>query len=480
MLKSLDWEESASFECKRLAGGKLSRVLESIVAFANTEGGVIALGLEDPGKARGRARIFGVDEKRENLDELKRMCVERVTDSALLKLQLLSFECSLRDGSKGTVCYLSVPKSACVHSVVGGGTFVRLDKSNRQLSAREITELAFARGVVSAESGLVDVAVDLLQTDHWELYATRRRLTRALPDALRHLGLAKSDAEGRLKPIRAAVLLFADDPSALLGEKAALRVLHYQGATAHATAQPNLIRPPVTVTGPLYAQIRDATSTVMGELARGVQLDQRGLQVVQLFPDRVVLEAITNAVIHRDYRLPMDTQVRIFSDRIEVESPGLLPGPVTADNISRVGTHARNPVISNHLREFPDPPNLDAGEGVRMMFGEMWARGLYPPIYFTRPQLSREAVRVVLLNEHRPTLWEMASSFIDREGSIANADLRLLMETDSSLKASKQLKSWVERGLLVVSNPNAGKKSRRYTKPGKSAQLFSTPVEENS
>ncbi|MFN7874413.1 MAG: helix-turn-helix domain-containing protein, partial [Pirellula sp.] len=44
--------ESLTFDCKRL--GKLDKILETVVAFANTQGGVIALGLEDPDKAQGR------------------------------------------------------------------------------------------------------------------------------------------------------------------------------------------------------------------------------------------------------------------------------------------------------------------------------------------------------------------------------------------------------------------------------------------
>jgi ATP-dependent DNA helicase RecG len=49
----------------------------------------------------------------------------------------------------------------------------------------------------------------------------------------------------------------------------------------------------------------------------------------------VVKEAIVNAIIHRDYRLNRDIFVRIFDDRIEVESPGVFPGNITPANIAR-------------------------------------------------------------------------------------------------------------------------------------------------
>ncbi|HEY8506177.1 MAG TPA: hypothetical protein VIL46_16440, partial [Gemmataceae bacterium] len=130
-----------------------------------------------------------------------------------------------------------------------------------------------------------------------------------------------------------------------------------------------------------------------------------------------------------------------------------------------IGTYARNPLLVNNLREFPTPPNLDAGEGVRMMFGTMREAGLYPPLYQTRPRLAREAVLVYLFNENRPSIWEQVSDCIDKHGPIGNAEVRKLMGTDDTLRASRQLKEWVNLGLLVVVNPQGAKRHRKYTKP---------------
>ncbi len=191
----------------------------------------------------------------------------------------------------------------------------------------------------------------------------------------------------------------------------------------------------------------------------------------------MINEAITNAVVHRDYRLNADIHIRIFADRIEVESPGLLAGPVTVANISRVETYARNPLIVNYLREFPTPPNLDAGEGVRMRFGTMREAGLYPPLYGTRPRIPREAVVVSLFNENRPSVWEQVNDYLDKHGEIGNSEVRTLMQTSDTLRASKQLKEWVNLGLIVVANSGAAKQFRGYSKPDvePSVALFSKP-----
>ena len=462
--------ESRTFDCKRVRG--VAKILDCVVAFANTGGGTVAVGLEDPDKAAGRDRVFGLEEKSDDWDEVRRKLRSRITSPGELPVEVQVVGCTLRTGELGTVGILIVSPSRRVHSIVDGPTFIRLDRGNRQIGVGEITDLAYARGAVTAETQLEPVDFELLETDAWRAYRERRRLTRPIAEALYHAGLAKRCDDGALRPTRAAVLLFAEDPSGLLAGKAAVRVFHFRGAERSTDPNTNLVRPPVTVSGPLHRLIPDARDAVLRELAGGVHYGPLGFEIAQDYPVRVVAEAITNAVIHRDYRLPADVMVRVFSDRIEVESPGLLPGPVTTRNIRTAGSHARNPLLVRHLREFPDPPNLDGGEGVPMMFDTMRDAGLYPPIYASRPLPERQSVRVALLNQHRPSVWEQVSDYLDRHGTIANAEVRRLRETDDTLGTSKLLRTWVDSGLLVVANPDAGKSVRRYAKPDADEDLF--------
>lgn len=456
-------DESLTFDCKRF--GKIDKILETVVAFANSSGGVIALGLEDPDKDQGRDRVYGIQSHLTNWDELRRKFRTRITEPEQLQLSWNEIGCTLRDGTAGSIILLKVRPSRRVHSIVDDGTFVRLEKGNREITAIEINNLIYERGVVSVESQIEQVPFDLLETDYWNQYVAKRRLTRPIDQAMYHLGLAKRDQTGELRPIRAAVLLFAEDPSGLLGSKASIRLFHYRGNETSTDPNTNLVRPPSTIGGPIIRQIADARDTVVRELTGGVQYGPLGFEIIQRYPVRVIAEAITNAVIHRDYRLPSDIIVRIFADRIEIESPGVFIGPISPSNINRVGSHARNCILVQHLREFPSPPNLDAGEGVPMMFGTMKDAGLYPPLYLTRPRLPRDAVRVYLRNENRPSIWEQVSDFLDKHTEIGNAEVRCLMQSDDTLKASKMLKSWVDQGLLEVSNPDAGRNVRKYRRP---------------
>lgn len=463
--RALAQEESFRFDCKRVKKD-LTKILETVVAFANSEGGTIALGLEDPDKAKGRARVIGVQENPTNWDELRRLMGSRITESESLPRSWHEVGCTLGDGSIGSIVFLRIGKSSRVHSIVDDGTWVRFDKSNKELTAPEINNLSFARGTISAETQLETVDFELLDTDYWRAYARQRRLTRSIEEAMFHVGLARKDREGTLRPTRAAVLLFAEDPSGLLAGKAAIRIFHYRGTKMETDPNTNLIKRPITAEGPLISQIQAAKDAVVNELASGIQMGPLGFEIVQKYPLRVINEAITNAVIHRDYRLNADIHIRIFADRLEIESPGLLAGPVTVGNINRMGTHPRNPIITKHLRDFPLPPNLDAGEGVRMMFGTMREAGLYPPLYWSRPRIPREAVVIHLFNENRPSTWEQVSDYIDRRGEIGNAELRMLMDTDNPVRASRKLREWVSLGYLVVANPSAAKQFRKYTRPG--------------
>jgi ATP-dependent DNA helicase RecG len=457
--------ESRTMDVKRVSGKMVQKALETLCAFANTDGGILVLGIEDPAKAEGVQRIYGVQENPEAVDELKRKVLTQF-NPPIAGIRFTRLACTLRNSDDGHVILVQVAKSPLVHSIVGDGTWTRLDASNRTLLATEITDLAYQRGVRSATSELVPVNLSLLETPTWQTFTTARGLkTGTMAEQLQRIGLADTVA-GELRPTRAAVLLFAHEPGSLLAaydSRADIRLMVYSGKTAAPGAVPNLRKSPLTIRGPLIEQIDDAVKAVLRELEEGLTLASSGFKTRHVYPERVVKEAIVNAVIHRDYRLNRDIFVRIFDDRIEVESPGTFPGNITAGNIVRTGSKARNPLIVLNLREFPSAPNIDAGEGVKMMFAEMAAAKLYPPRYSQNTETAVESVTVTLLNLARPSMWDVVSDWIDRTGPIANSKLREISGLDT-LAASKQLKSWVAQGVLVAL-PAASRQKASYTKP---------------
>jgi ATP-dependent DNA helicase RecG len=473
--------ESITFETKRVSGKMVAKALEAVCAFANTEGGILVLGVEDYDKAKGRARLTGIAENPEAVDELRRKLATQF-HPPVEGIDITIATVILGSGQPGQIVVLRVPQSAKVHSIVDDGTWTRLPSSNREMSAAEITELSFRRGITTAESEAVDIPLSLLETGHWAAYCSARGLTMGdTASRLMRIGLGKQVGD-KVWPTKAAVLLFADFPSDLLaahGCRAAVRVFHHVGNAIEHGPNPNLRKAPKTVAGPVVALINATLEYVKNEIAGGFRMAASGFEAAHVYPERVIKEAITNAVLHRDYRYARDILIRIFDNRIEVDSPGEFPANITPATIAKARSAPRNPMLVGGAREFPSPPNVDAGEGVPMMFATMRAQGLYPPQYAVNRESAIPSVTVILLNERRPAIWEQVSNWVDRHGHIANRDLRRISGAET-LEATRILKGWVGQGLLLM-DETRGKRGTVYRKPSPQPDgelgLFSSVVE---
>ena len=165
-----------------------------------------------------------------------------------------------------------------------------------------------------------------------------------------------------------------------------------------------------------------------------------------LIPEWVFQEAIANAVIHRNYAVQNDVQVRFFDDRIEVESPGSYPAHITSSNI-RQERFARNPTIQRALSRFQEAPNLDIGEGVDRMFTTMAEHNLYEPI-FAPAKTHPNTVLVSLVNMQRINYWDTVSQYLDKNGLITNREVREITAIHDTLQVTRLLSDWVAKGLL--------------------------------
>ena len=477
--------ETRTLDFNRISA-KHGRMIEAVCAFANSEGGLLAIGVEDakqmkPG-AKPESRLFGIEENAEAFDDFRRQVMAKFAPS-IERLHWMRLPCTLRDGSAGHVVLLRVEKSDKVHTVIGDGTWTRMDASNREMNAAEIADLSYRRGVRSAAAETVPVALGLLETATWRRFAVARGLkSGSFVEQLQRIGLADATG-GEVRPTRAAVLLFADEPGSLLAahdSRADVRLMVYDGKTVVPGSTPNLRKTPKTIRGPLIEQIDAAVKAVLEELATGLTLSSSGFKTKHVYPERVVKEAIVNAAVHRDYRLNRDIFIRVFDDRIEIESPGAFPGNITVANIGRAGSKSRNALIALNLREFDQAPNIDAGEGVKMMFAEMAAAKLYPPQYRQNTEAAIESVTVTLFNHERPTAWDEVNAWIDQHGSVANTDVVRIAKVET-LKASKLLKAWVDQGVLMPL-PGRGKRNMAYVKASQSVAQDSllSDLEENN
>jgi ATP-dependent DNA helicase RecG len=168
-----------------------------------------------------------------------------------------------------------------------------------------------------------------------------------------------------------------------------------------------------------------------------------------LIPEPVWLEAIVNAVIHRSYSIGGDhIRVEIFQDRLEVESPGRLPGLVRLENI-RSTRFARNPRVARAMSDLGYGREL--GEGVNRMFEEMSLVGLPEPVYSQGPAsltvtlLADTLVGRVL--DRLPRGSERFAEFLSREGRVTTTEAVDLMQS-SRPTVLKHLHDLASEGLL--------------------------------
>lgn len=194
-----------------------------------------------------------------------------------------------------------------------------------------------------------------------------------------------------------------------------------------------------------------------------------------MIPEWAFQEAVTNAVVHRNYFSQDDIQIRFFDDKIEIESPGSFPGHITVNNI-RSERFARNPLIVRTLNRFQVSPNLDIGEGVDRMYQVMKEKNLYEPLYLP-PSLRPNSVLLILLNLLKIEYWDIVSNFLNDHYRISNSDARRITGIRDTLKMSRLLKSWVDKGLLE--KVGKAKKDAFYMKPGQNipSNLFSRGIE---
>ena len=457
--------ETRTLEFKRLGSRNetVNSTLESIVAMANTDGGLLVLGVDDPEKTKhkGLDRVFGIEENLELYDELAKAIRKIVPPlSNIWPPQLLKVT-----DKNLTVASLFIPKSTDALHSIENHVYIRLEKGNKRLTPSEIVHYSYVKGFQQADKELVDVDINLLHTKYFDSWRKGREIAEDdVAVVLEKTGLARTD-NGSLKPTRAAILLFAEYPNDLMETKCTIRIFQYEGTLEIVKETLNLIGTPKTIDGPVIDQINNANEYILDQLRRGLAVSE-GFTTQYSIPSRAVQEAITNAVIHRDYHTKRDIEIRIFEDRIEIESPGLFPFNITAWNIGIERAHGyRNDLLVKHLREFPQPPNLDQNEGVKAMKSVMNMAGLYPPIFFTYPNLQ-DSVRVILLNEQAPSEWEKVLYFLTKHKFITNEDARQITGITQRDKMSKLLKKWVNKGLLVKIQPQSGYvKATKYRLP---------------
>ena len=285
-----------------------------------------------------------------------------------------------------------------------GVPYVRRGAQNLAVNTAEgLRVLELNKGLVSFENETVGSPASAITDSDIARHFAEHVVPRSEPEKwLRKQQLIVGD-----KPTVAGVVLFADIPQAILPKRCGIKIYRYKSSKAEGTRD-TLVDLPMTVEGCAYDAIRDAVTATQEIINQLQVLGPEGLIPV-VYPPEAVHEVITNAVLHRDYGVADDVHIRIFDNRIEVESPGRLPGHVTVKNILDE-RFARNGNIVRVINKFPDPPNKDVGEGLNTAFDAMRKLKLKDPVI----EEGEASVMVIIRHERLASAEEIVLDYMNR------------------------------------------------------------------
>ena len=350
--------ESESVEFKESV--PLDQIARTAVAFSNTDGGVILLGVSDTGQIKGL--LLSSDKETEIHNRLAP--VRGLGDYRIHRLRVGGRDVAaigvdrVRDGfaqlSNGQVMER---RGASNHTLMGGqlADFI----ARRFVRAPETT--ATEAGADQIDH---DLALQLAAAWEWNIAGEQDLLMQRLRD---NAFLTASGHDERLS-VAGALYLIAD-PGLVLG-KAYVEVFRYRGDGLDYDRRAEF-------RGPLPEQVRSAAAFVLDEL--GFDMAVLGVDRHELhrLPRAALREAIANAVAHRSYAATGEAvRIEMRPDRVVVRSPGALPGGVTLADIADRSV-PRNVLVIRTLRFFGVAE--DAGRGVDLMQRHMALNFMAPP-----------------------------------------------------------------------------------------------------
>ncbi len=384
---------------------------KTVSALCNTSGGEIFIGVEEVETAEGPSLAWNGFAKEEDanahLDTVEKL-------SPLGKHYTAEF--LSHDDQPGLVLHLFAKKVKNIIAASSGKPYVRRSAQNLALNdPAAVKQLEYDKGIVSFEDEKLDYNLDRITNSTVII----EFLLSAFPSAEPHEFLDKQEVIVDGTPTVAATMLFHELPQAPLAKRSSIKILRYK-TKGDQGERDTLAFDPLSIEGPAYDLIYDAVEKTKSLVEEIKKVTPDGLVSIT-YPHEALHEIVTNAVLHRDYSLKTDIQIRIFDNRIEIESPGRLPGHVTVERITKTQA-ARNPKMVRLINKFPNPPNKDAGEGMKTAFESMHKLRLKKPEIVEK----EDSLLVILRHEPLGSPEQLVMEYLSKPGQteITNAIAR--------------------------------------------------------
>jgi ATP-dependent DNA helicase RecG len=421
-------------------------IAETLAALANANGGLAILGVT--GK--------GVPQKQSDPVALR----EAVIEAALLTDPPLILPApQMVTSSRGAVVVVQVPPGLAHLYSVQGAYLTRHSAQNWPLTTVELRRLLLERGDTGFESLPVEgTTLADLDPTQIERYFDRIGLREPIEQAeelavLQARGCITVGNGAEPKLTAAGLLLFGRYPQRYF-RSAEFICVRYAGATMG----DEFVRQDIS--GALPEQIRQAEAFVVGNMRRGMKINGLARSETTEYPLAVVREAIVNATAHRDYSVRGEgIRLLMYQDRLEIYSPGRLPGHVTLANLKEE-RYSRNEAIVAVLSDLGYIERL--GYGIDRMIATMQEAGLPAPVFeettagfrvtlysagekLVSPHPEQERWTHQTLNERQ----EKAVAYVQSHGRITNSEFQELVPEVSAETIRRDLADLVEKTILI-------------------------------
>lgn len=340
VLERIEGGEDHHTEFKR-GPGDLKDVGRAICAFANSEGGVVILGVDDSGT------IVGVADAAEAVQERLTSFLQSGCSSPV------SARMGRHQHPSGWVHWIEVPRQRGYEPLrFGGRVWVRRERSSVEPSPAELQELYNAFGyILTEERGIGAARVGDIELDAFRGYLHALGLEtdedpQPTPDEdLQNRGVVAA-IDGELHPTLYGVLAFGREPQRYpQTSNFWVECVAYDGVDRASN---------VVLVGEAKGRLDEQVQRAVGWVrSLGRSETYRGLirEDTPLISEKALREAIVNAVAHRDYAITGSKVLfEVFEDRIDITSPGTLPNHMTPASV-RAGGHprSRNELMANFL-----------------------------------------------------------------------------------------------------------------------------------
>ncbi|HEV8711951.1 MAG TPA: ATP-binding protein [Candidatus Binatia bacterium] len=457
--------ELDNVEIKAARGGTPQRLYESLSAFANrTGGGVLLFGLNE----KGDFSIVGVGNAHRLQEEVAHLASAEMEPA--LRPQFVIDEINDKTVVAVEIEEISASQKPCFYKPAGlpKGAYLRVANTNRQVTEYEVFGYLSSRGQPTHDEDLVtnatinDLDPVLLDKLLIQLRNSRPRagyLDGPREEVLTRLHICGHDGDV-LRPTLAGLLMFGKYPQEFFPQLM-ITFLQYYGTTEEEhTPRGERFLDNQRFEGPIPEMVDRAEIYIMTAMRKSALIEGMFRRDIPEYPQEALREAIANAVAHRDYSSYVRgsyIQVRMFADRLEIQSPGGLFGNVTVENLEEEHS-TRNARLMQMMEDLHIVENR--GIGIRAMLQAMRAATLEPPRFDDRRASFLVTLRNHTLMNPDAVAWlnqfanlsltdrqRLTLVYLRQHERITNSEYRRLNRVDAMV-AGQELRGLVEAGLI--------------------------------